>query len=165
MPFAPTHSIPRGLHRLLKAPQDVPVRDPVPWREPPISHAAASPQHQLLFAEYKERLAQAMDIAEDWWNGMLQAARDRGLDAADAAKEVVSLVFAGPAARGEVVLTVRTFWLRCVALNREVEPAMRVPPQVLLLGWLVDDGRDRWVAILTRMPYSPLGLDEAGEWT
>ncbi len=150
MPFAPTHSIPRGLHCLLKAPQDVPVRDPVPWREPPVPHAAALPQHQSLFAEYKELLAEAMDIAEGWWDGMLEAARDRGLGAADAAKEVSSLVFAGPAARGEVVWTVRTFWLRCVAVNREVEPAMRVPPHVLLLGWLVDDGQDRWVAAWAR---------------
>src|SRR5438477_13165200 len=106
MAFAPTHSIPRGLHRLLKAPQDVPVRDPVPWREPPLSRAAASPRHQSLFDEYKEFLAEAIDIAEGWWDDMVQAARDRGLSAADAVKAVSSLAFAGPAARGEVVWTV-----------------------------------------------------------
>lgn len=140
------------------------MREPVPWREPPLPLAAASSRHQALFAEYKEFLAEAMDIAQGWWDDMVQAAIDRGLSPADAVKSVQSMVFAGPAARGEVVWTVRTFWLKTAALNREVEQGERVPPQVLLLRWLVDDRQDKWVDILTGMPYWPIGLGDDREW-
>jgi hypothetical protein len=164
MPFQPQHNVARGIHRLLMAPQTVPVRDPVPWRDPPITVDRASPRHQALYAEYKEVLAEAMLIAEGWWDDMVEAATDRGLSPDDAAQEVLSMVFAGPAARGEVVWTVRTFWLRCHALNRESSESERVPPQVLLLRWLVDEKQDRWVDILTGMPYWPIGLSEDNDW-
>ena len=164
MAFQPQHNVARGIQRLSLAPQDVPVRDPISWRDPPLRLDRATVRHQALFAEYKELLAEAMDIAEGWWDDMVQGAIDRGLSPPDAVKSAYAMAFAGPAARGEVVWTVRTYWLRCVALNREVAPDERVPPQVLLLRWLVDERQTKWVEILTGMPYWPIGLDEQGEW-
>jgi hypothetical protein len=164
MPFQPAHDVKRGLHRLLNAPFDVPVRDPLPLKALSIKLAAASPPHRALFAEYKGVLGGAMRAALEWWEGMITAAMNRGADAATAQKDVYRTVFAGPAARGEVVWAVRTHWLKCVAANREVAPEARVPPQVLLLSWLVDERRDDWVTVLTGMPYWPIGLSADGEW-
>ena len=163
MPFHPVHNPKRGIQRLLEAPRDVPVRDPIPWRSPPIRNAAASPAHRALFADYKKHLDGAIRKALAWWDDMVKAAIDRGADPAAAEKEVYHRTFSGPAARGEVIWTLRTYWLKCVAANREVPVEQRVPPQVMLLGWLVDERLDEWVTVLTGLPYWPIGLED-GEW-
>lgn len=164
MPFHAVHDTGRGIRRLLAAPNDVPARDLVVWREPSIKAGAASPAHQQLYAAYKGFLSEAIDLSLDWWDGMIEAGVERGLDPAAAEAEAFKLVFAGPAARGEVVWTVREHWLKCDALNRTLPPAQRVPPQVLLLGWLVDERQDQWVEVLTGMPYWPIGLGADGRW-
>jgi hypothetical protein len=164
MPFHPRHDVGRGIHRLLMAPQDVPVRQAIPWRDPPPALSAAPPPHQALYAEYVGFLEEAVEIAEEWWDNMVQVAVDGGLPPADAERAVLHRVFSGPAAAGEVVWTLRTYWLRCAALNDEVKAEQRIPPQVLLLRWLVDAGRTPLVNVLTGMPYWPIGTDEKGNW-
>jgi hypothetical protein len=161
-----THNVQRGLHRLLKAPQDVPTKHAVPWRDPYPSQHHATARHRALFAEYKELLADALGIAADRWEGRIDTAMGRGATQAAAITETYQRFFAGPAACSELVWTLRTFWLRCVALNRETpNEADRIPPQVLLLGWIHDEGHPEWVEILTAMPYWPIGLDEKGRWS
>lgn len=141
------------------------MREPILWRDPPLRLSAATAQHQNLYGVYKEYLEEALDIAEQWWDGMINDAVNlKGVDALEAEKGLFDEVFAGPAACDQVVWTVRSFWLRCVALNREVAHDDRVPPQVLLIGWLIDEGRNDWATILAGMPYWPIGLDEKGDW-
>ncbi len=71
---------------------------------------------------------------------------------------------AGPAARPEVVWVVRTYWLECVNINRQLPPNRRVPPETLLIEWLQNGGRSTLVAVLSGMPYWPIGIDQNGEF-
>ncbi|MFY2556012.1 hypothetical protein ACN469_00055 [Corallococcus terminator] len=146
------------------APQDVPVKDPVPWREPMLTLEAASVGHRALFKEYEEFLEAAMLIAFDLWEGRIQVRVERGLDPDAALNDAYSTFFAGPAACPQLVWVLRTYWLKCVALNRTVPPDERVPPQVLLFGWVMQAGQDDWVQVLTAMTYWPMGIDADGHW-
>jgi hypothetical protein len=162
MPFATIHSVERGLRRLLLAPRDLPPS--APWTDPPISPRGASDEHVTLFREYVEYLADAMAIAEAWWDGLIALGREDGLDLQAAVAAAYERRFAGPASCAEVVWTIRTFWLRCVELNERTPYARRVPPEVLLLHWLWIDGHHEWVQVITGMPYWPIGLDGSGRW-
>jgi hypothetical protein len=165
MAYHPKHRVERGIFRLLHAPDDVPIKDAVPWSEPPMKMAEASPGHRAIFREYADFLADAIDIiALGQWDDMIEAGVARGLDPAAAEEEVYRCYYAGPAQTSEVVWAVRTHWLKCVALNRELPPPQRVPPQCLCLQWLIDEGHQQWVTVLTAMPYWPLGMDEKGNW-
>lgn len=164
MTLRTTHSVQRGLHRLLKAPQDVPVKDAIAWREPMLTPRDASPRHRALFDEYKAILADAMLIAYDLWEDRVRTHEDRGLATDAALKAAYSTFFAGPAACPQLIWVLRTYWLKCDALNRTLPPEQRVPPQVLLLGWPMHERRDDWIQVLTAMPYWPIGLDEHGQW-
>ncbi|NVJ20716.1 hypothetical protein HUW62_05745 [Myxococcus sp. AM011] len=164
MALRTTHNLQRGIHRLLMAPQDVPVKDPVPWREPMLTLAAASAGHRALFTEYEEFLADSMLIAFDLWEDRIHAHEERGLDPDSALKAAYNTFFAGPASCPQLVWVVRTYWLKCDALNRTVPPDERVPPQVLLFGWVLQAGRDDWVQVLTAMTYWPMGIDADGHW-
>lgn len=162
MPFTTTHSIEKGIFRLLNAPRDLPAS--APWREPPIERGVASDAYQRLFEEYEEDMEGAIDIAEQWWEDRIQARRVRGEDIQTILEESYCVSFAGPAGVGEVIWVVRKFWLRCVALNREMPEDQRVPPEVFLLHWLDDGQHTDHVQVLTGMPYWPIGLDEHGNW-
>lgn len=144
------------------APRDLPRTAPYP--EPPLALDQASEQHQALFAQYLEILEAALELAEDWWARLLEARRDGGLDDEAALEAVYSARPAGPASRPEVVWTIRTHWLECVAINETLPEAQRVPPEALLLHWLRDGSHDEWVQVLSGMPHWPIGLDADGRW-
>ena len=162
MPFSTIHDVTRGIQRLLSAPRDLPPS--APWMDPPIDKSAASEAHRALFNEYLEFMQDAVTIAEDWWEGMIRAKVEAGSDRRTAINAAYNGRFSGPASRPEVVWTLRTFWLRCVAVNREVPELQRVPPEVFLLHWLLDGQHDEWVQVITGMPYWPIGLDQQGDW-
>jgi hypothetical protein len=162
MPFATVHDMQRGIVRLLSAPRDLPPS--APWVDPPLSVSAASPQHSQLFEEYKDYLGDAMKIAEDWWHSLIQGHMDDGMNRDDAIEEAYAGRYAGPVSCPEIVWTLRKFWLGCDTINRTVEPAEQVPPEVLLLHWLNDGQHPQWIQVLTGMPYWPVGLDESGRW-
>ena len=164
MQFTTIHDVQRGIHRLLQAPRDVAVKNPVEWKDPPATLHAATSRHQELFADYKEFLEEALEIAEEWWNDQIQVQLDDGLAPDAALNAVYANVFAGPAARPEVVWTLRTYWLKCDAINRETAVEEQVPPQVFLLSWLMDGSHDAWVQALTGLPYWPIGLSDSGQW-
>ncbi|WP_147446472.1 hypothetical protein [Corallococcus sp. CA047B] len=126
--------------------------------------AAASDGHRALFREYKEFLADSMLIAFDLWEDRVRTHEDRGLDPDAALQAAYSSFFAGPAACPQLIWVLRTYWLKCDALNRDVSPDERVPPQVLLLGWIMQEGQDDWVQVLTAMPYWPMGIDADAQW-
>jgi hypothetical protein len=162
MPFSTNHDVPRGIQRLMSAPRDLPPS--APWEDPPIAKAAASGAHQELFDEYVEYLGDAIGIAEAWWQGLILGKMADGSDLKTAIEGAYERRFAGPACRPEVVWTLRTFWLSCVALNKDVPERQRVPPEVFLLFWLLDGKHDEWVQVISGMPYWPIGLDGKGNW-
>lgn len=162
MPFTTTHSVEKGLYRLMNGPRDLPAS--APWRDPPVEYAMASEAHKRLFEEYEQDMEGALDLAEQWWEDRIQRRIARGIDIQTILDESYAVSFAGPAGKLEIVWVVRKFWLRCVELNRERPEAERVPPEVFLLHWLDDGQHPDHVQVLTGMPYWPVGLDEHGNW-
>lgn len=163
MPFMTRHDIQRGIRRLLTAPRDLPPS--APWRDPPIEKAEASDGHRDAYDRYLEALEPALEIAEQWWNGMMGRFTDQGVSVEDAMNQVYQTTFAGPAALPDLVWVVRTYWLECVAINESLPEPQRVPPEVFLLYWLVQDRRTEAVQVLSGMPYWPIGLSAEGCWT
>lgn len=159
-----THDLQRGIHRLLAAPFDIGTATAVPLHAPYRTQDQASAAHRDLYAEYVDVLADAMEIAQDLWEDRVRAREADGMAPDDALSHAYDHFFAGPAACGELIWTLREYWLRCDVLNRALPLEERVPPQMLLFGWVLDEGQDLWVQILTAMPYWPIGVDEDGQW-
>jgi hypothetical protein len=162
MPFTTVHDVQRGIARLMSAPRDLPPT--APYADPPVTLAQASSAHQDLFAKYTGLLEEALALAEDWWGRLIQVQHDNGLSGDDALEAVYSRRAAGPASRPEVVWTIRTHWLECVAINETLPEAQRIPPEVFLLHWLRDGKHDEWVQVISGMPHWPIGLDADGNW-
>jgi len=147
----------------MNAPRDLP--ESIHWREPPMMLSEASEPHRSAFTNYLEEMTEIYDLACKWWEGSLDGImEEKGISRGRAVKIAISQRMAGPAALPDLVWLLRTYWLKCVEINRGVSEALRVPPEVFLLKWLIDRGEAEWVKLLSCMPYWPIGLDENGKW-
>jgi len=149
-----------GLKRLLQSPQDL-RRSGAPVL--PLGTSNPSAVHRDLFRAYERDLTHAAETATIWWNSLLQISSQPP----KTEKQILEVWIrrpAGPAAHPAVVGVVRQYWLACHALNQTDTDAHKVAPEVFLLQWLVDAGRDELVAVLTCLPYWPIGLSESGNW-
>ncbi len=155
------HNVERGITRLLGAPLDLPEAA-AEGRQKPRTEAGAA--HADLYAAYLRQLPTIFKRAEIWWKGNVYAHIQQGASEEDARTMAFARRLAGPAAEPHVVGLVRRVWRDCAALNATLPLERRVPPQTLLLEWLVDDGYDDFVILLTCMPYWPIGLDDQGRW-
>lgn len=152
------HDTGLGANRLLAQPRDLPLGNVA---EIPIEAAAQS--YRQLFLSYVEELDRACAIAIAWWNNLVRRSMAQdNLDETQAMRLNYEQRPAGPASRPEVVFVVREYWLRVVVLNEANRTG--VAPQILLLGWLLSNGRLDLYSILTAMPYWPIGLDKNGNW-
>ena len=156
------HNVAKGLRRLLGAPTDLYHDIADQGRETAL--AAATSAHKQLYAQYVADMAEAYEIGDSWWQDCVEAFVIDGHERVKAVDLAFDKRLAGPASAPEVVWFVRTYWLEFDDLNRKLPPKDRVPPQVAMLGWLVDDGHDEYVRLLTCMPYWPIGLDAEGNW-
>lgn len=156
------HNVEKGLSRLYCSPTDVHTLVPQGEAKP---MTAASPGHRQLFSEYLEGLTTVYSITEQWWSGLIDAqARENSSERDTAMRMAFLRRVAGPASDPQFVAVIREFWLRCVALNASLAEGDKVPPQVLLLGWLVEAEQNDFVRLVTCMPYWPIGLDAMGNW-
>jgi hypothetical protein len=162
MAFAIVHNIDKAVRQLLGAPTDLYGGITDQGREIPL--AQASPGHQALYRQYIEDFAEAYEIGDAWWQDCVDAFELDGYSRHEAVDLAYGKRLAGPASAPEVVWFFRTYWLSFDEANRALPAADRVPPQVAMLGWLVKEGRDDYVRLLTCMPYWPIGLDENGNW-
>ena len=153
------HDVSKGITRLLSAPRDLPV-----MAEPagPPAQTGEADTHHRLFARYVAELQWAVAVAIPWWNALVRRRLERGENEQTAIRANYELRPAGPASRPEVVWVVRSFWLECARVNRSVAPDRSVPPEVFLLKWLESPEHKLLVAVLSGMPYWPIGLDEDG---
>jgi|SRR5215831_18880230 hypothetical protein len=129
-----------------------------------LSLAEASDEHRKLFRRYIADLEDSVGEAEAWWTGLVERAMQRNRKSRDRAeRDAFAEAPVGPASHGRVLATVRKFWLECAALNAANRTARAVPPEMLVLGWLIDEQNSlyRTLAFLT---YLPIGLDEQGRW-
>lgn len=161
--FATRHDVGRGIRKLMSAPRDLPGS--APWVDPPLSRRDASAHHREAYERYLQDLSAALVDAETRWTNKLRKLMDRGANQDEAMKQQYARQYAGPAAEPGVIWTVRTYWLECTRINLESPEAKRVPPEVFLLHWLVQDGHSVAVQVLIGMPYWPIGLDTRGNWT
>lgn len=162
MPLEIRHNVARGVERLLNAPKDIEGGTPVPDRVRRIGESRE--ELQKLFEHYRKGYEFFYPHAERWWKGCVAAAEGEGRTHQQAVDIAFENRLAGPASVGEVVWFVRYFWLRCDNVNKSLPFEDRVAPQDVLLRWLVDGEDDEYVALLTCMPYWPIGLDEHGAW-
>jgi hypothetical protein len=151
-----------GVQRLLEAPLDLAMSGAPVWRYVQMPRPI---RHVQLFEAYLGELNVVIPEAQGWWSGSLSKHQQR-LGSLD---EAMRLVWfnrpAGPASYPNVVGVVRRYWLACDALNREAaEVTQRVPPEIFLLQWLVEEEDMEAVRVLAGMPYWPVGLDAEGHW-
>lgn len=142
------------------------VKDVAPHAHPlPIAKGAAGSRHRTLFRRYVRDLRTAQKVAEDWWDDLvrIEARRVRG-ERQLALRNMLQMRPVGPLADGELLGTIRKYWLECVAMNADVTPDERVPPEFLVLEWLMDGENDDLARFLSRLPFWPLGLTRKGEW-
>lgn len=144
----------------------VSIADVAPQGHPqPVELAAASPGHRRLLEEYLAELRRSAKDAIRWWNGLVEGIRERtGASEDRAQRDVWADVPAGPATHAHVLATLRRYWLRCAELNASLLPSDRVPPEQLVLGWLMELGESELVGMLGHLTYFPVGLDDKGQW-
>lgn len=156
------HDVQKGVRRLLSAPKD--FQTPNQFKQTSFPKFGATSLHQGLYLSYAELLNLAADQAVKWWVGMINRMIDQGVKVEDAIRECYMERLAGPASHPHIVFVVRKYWLECEAINGRIDYPNRVPPEVFLLAWLVDDRCEQPVQVLSAMPYWPIGLDEDGNW-
>jgi hypothetical protein len=155
--------ISKGIQRLLTAPLDLlPCGAPV-WRS---GHGfRVSQSHRAMFLRYRGEVDLVTGVALRWWEETLEARKELGPNERQAIREAWIARPAGPASFPGLVSLVRDFWLSCHALNTQCDVEDRVPPEVFLLQWLIEDGDyQQAVNVLACMPYWPIGLDRDGNW-
>jgi hypothetical protein len=163
MAFEIVHNVEKAVRQLLGAPRDLYADIPDQGREKPLARATEA--HRSLYAKYISDFATAYEIGDAWWEDCVEAFVSDGYSKEEAVDLAYGKRLAGPASAHEVVWFFRTYWLSFDELNRGLPPDDRVPPQVAMLGWLVEEKRKDYVRLLTCMPYWPIGLDENGDWT
>jgi hypothetical protein len=152
-----------GIRRLLTAPSDLEKCGAPRWN--PVYLHNASARHKSLFREYCEESDLVTCAASNWWAETLDARQRLAGERDRAARQAWIDRPAGPASFPGLVALVRDFWLACHNLNLESVLAERVPPEVFLLQWLIEDGNyQQAVDVLACMPYWPIGLDREGNW-
>jgi hypothetical protein len=156
------HGIEKGISRLYCQPTDIEVAMPQGSARP-LSKAGKA--YQALFAEYRDALEKVLPIAAAWWSGIITSQmKGTSQSREEATTNAFLQRIAGPASDPQVIAVVRTSWLKCAQLNAAAPEADRVPPQEVLLGWLVEAGESDLVQLITCMPYWPIGLDASGNW-
>lgn len=156
------HDISLGVDRLLSAPQDLPAAMKIEGNY--LIDERLSGKHQLLFTQYVQMLSEAVKKAVSWWNSLVEIRMRRGETKEEAIRENYRLRPAGPASYPEIVWVVRKFWLECDQLNRLASPDQRIPPEMFLLKLLQSKESEKLIAVLSGMPYWPIGLDKEGNW-
>lgn len=154
------HGIERGIERLLAAPADVRTT-----QIDPLALDEASEFHRLAHHAYARELELALTEAERWWARELHLRDAQGMTSREAADDVFAAHPCGPVSHPRVLGVIQAYWVLCEEINAAMPAsARRVPPEQLLLGWLVDGHHVTWIEVLTAMPYWPIGIDAAGQW-
>lgn len=162
MSLETVHNVELGTYQLLHAPDDLGGLALAQGLARPRREATRG--HGKLYEEYLADFVMAYEVAEEWWRSCVSAHVSAGVPRSLAIDTAFEKRLAGPASAPEFVWFIRLYWLLCDEINRGLPEWDRVPPQVFLLGWLVDDGLNDYVQLVTAMPYWPIGLDENGNW-
>jgi hypothetical protein len=160
--FRTIHDVNLGIDRLLEAPKDIVSGVTYPDKQPTLQKA--DPAYRSLFKTYLLDFDEVFEEVTDSWESDIDELIDGGNTLEEAIQTKIELCAAGPAEDPFVIWLVRKYWLACDSIGKDLDPSVRVRPEIFLLRWLLDEGRDNFVQLLTAMPYWPIGLDEDGNW-
>jgi hypothetical protein len=156
------HDVKTGIVRLLSAPRDIKLKSTHEDLE--ISLGSAPINYRHLFHQYAEDFVDVYELVSEVWESDLDELVDNGSSVAEAIQTKLDGCAAGPAQHPNFVWLVRKYWLECARTGETAIGLQRVRPEVFLLKWMMEQGRDDYVQLLTAMPYWPIGLDENGNW-
>jgi hypothetical protein len=157
------HSVEKGVRRLSSAPRDLPEA----WSRPeePMAKYKAGTAHVNLFNEYRRNLKKSVNEAVYSWIKLIRSIQeDQHLSEKEAVNSAYNRALAGPAGSRYIIWVLRKYWLECEALNQTLPREQWVPPEVFLLNWLLDGAYEEEVAVLSQLPFWPIGLDKDGRW-
>lgn len=117
-----------------------------------------------LFLRYVSDMERVSDDALEAWIALVQGQLTGDRSLAEARRAAFAQWPAGPASQADVVSTVRNYWLEVADIVADLGVSADLLPQDLLLKWPSDVRKDHVVAVITAMPYWPIGLDENGNW-
>jgi hypothetical protein len=129
----------------------------VPTGDPQVPTA-----HERLFARYVKELRDAKDVAEEWWQALLDAESAKTRDRDLALREIQRRWPLGPAAHPYVIGTIRKYFLACEALNDDGDE--EVYPHVFVSEWLLDEDTEDLGDFMSVLNYWPIGLDSDGDF-
>lgn len=159
--FPHRHDVARGLDRLLGAGEDLRPRA----ANRPLSLEDADEAHRLAHAAYLRDLERALVEAERAWVRELAHREARGSTREQALDDLYLHRRVGPVGHPRVLGVIQAYWVLCHEINHAlVDHKRHAAPEQLLLGWMRDGRRESWVAILSALPYWPLGQDSDGRW-
>jgi hypothetical protein len=117
-----------------------------------------------LFAAYVSELRRAKQDVEEWWKTLIDAEEKRTGDRKQAVQNVKERRPPGPVIHGSIQAIIRKYWLECAKLNQVLVPSDQVPPEDLLLGWLMNGENEDLAEFLSAIRYWPIGMDHKGNW-
>ena len=159
--FPVRHDVARGIDRLLGAGTDLASRSRT--TEPSLTEADDT--HRLAHAAYLRDLERALIEVERWWARELSHREMRGSTREQALDDLHLRHRAGPVGHPRILGVIQAYWVLCHEINHAlVDHKRHVGPEHLLLGWLRDGRRESWLAVLSGLPYWPVGLDADGRW-
>lgn len=151
------------MERLLSAPSDLP--QVAPRQNAARERQEAHPSYDALFLRYRRDLETALAVAEPWWAGVVKRSSPGWFSRRKTAiQRAYDRFFAGGAGHPVVQGVLHDYWLECVELADTLEAPLQLPPETVLLRWLLDGRHDSWVRCLTALPHWPIGLDADGHW-
>ena len=142
---------------LIRAVKDV---APLP---PGVAFSAASKPYVALFEAYLAELRTAKGWAEDWWESLIEAEKDRCGSKKRAVANIKTSWPVGAVAHKGMIGVIRKFWLGCQTLNQKNAESKRVPPEEFIMGWLITQD-EALAEFLSGLPFWPMGIDEDGKW-
>lgn len=136
-------------------------------------------QHNELFEAYVVSMREAKQLAEAWWNELLEEQAVASKDLLVAEKMLRKRWPFGPASHPWVIEVFRDYYLRCEELNNQAEAEglndmsvppgeegwgtedeytqTTIPPQVLVIEQLANDDTEDLYDFILNMRYIPIG--------
>lgn len=149
-----------GYSRLMWAPKDIEQHQYFSKND--IALEDAHPGYKDLYRKYIKDLNYAVGEAESWWRTVVDREVERNGSFKKGIEAAYTVRPAGPSSNDQIVSTIRDYWLAVCRIGEQLEQKKRVPPEDFLLRW--PDKERNAVAMLTGMPYWPIGLDAEGKW-
>ena len=155
------HNIQTGIYRLQHAPRDVYAKHD--YAAAQLAYQHASDDYKYLYDSYDRDMRGVFAVASHRWEQAIEELIAGGMTEQQALAKLQRERIAGPAEHPMLTWIIRKYWLACDALNRG-RARDWVPGETFILKWYCDAERSDYVALISALPYWPMGMDKAGNW-